>query len=236
MSWAYGVITVSQRLNTTLPRTLESLKRAGFDKPRLFVDGVRSAESISKRFGLEVTARYPVVKTFANWVLALWELYVRNPVSRWYILFQDDILACRNLRQYLERCSYPARKAYFNLYTYPQNQECVPSPNYVGWYQSNQKGLGALALMFDRDAVIDLLSSDHMVTKPTDLNRGWEAVDGAVVVSLKNAGYREYVHMPSLVQHTGVGISTMGKKKRSLAPSFPGENFDALKLLNGGSG
>ncbi len=73
--WAYGVTTVPVREDRLLPKTLASLRAAGFDKPRLFVDGVRNAWDWEQKFGLEVTARWPHVLTAGNWVLSMYELY-----------------------------------------------------------------------------------------------------------------------------------------------------------------
>jgi len=50
------------------------------------------------------------------------------------------------------------------------------------------------------------------------------------VTALKKVGWKEYVHNPSLIQHTGK-ISIIGNGNHPLAPSFKGEEFDALDLL-----
>ena len=44
MKWAYGITTVPSRRENLFERTLQSLAVAGFDNPRLFVDGVDDAE------------------------------------------------------------------------------------------------------------------------------------------------------------------------------------------------
>lgn len=235
MRWAYGVTTVPKRRNTLLPRTLESLRAGGFDKPRLFVDGDKDTLSWEAEFKLDVTARYPNIRTFGNWVLSMWELYARNPDADRYALFQDDMVTYRNLRSYLERQNYP-EKAYLNLYTFPRNMRCFPAIGQTGrrnqgWYMSNQRGLGAVGLVFSRTAVCTLLASLHMVLRPQDPRRGWRAVDGGVVESMKKAGWREYVHNPSLVQHTGT-VSSMGNGPHAHAENFLGEDFDALELLD----
>lgn len=54
--WSYGVTTVTERRDTLLPQTLASLKAAGWDNPRLFVDGVNGGFD---HFGLPVTYRDP---------------------------------------------------------------------------------------------------------------------------------------------------------------------------------
>lgn len=231
-TWAYGVTTVPQRRATLLTRTLESLKAAGFDRPRLFVDGEADPGSYS-RFGLEVTTRYPTIRAFGNWFLSLLELYLRNPTADRFAVFQDDLVTYRNLRRYLDWCPYPGEldtqpKGYLNLYTFPHNQAL--SQGKKGWYFSDQMGKGAVALVFNREATRLLLASQYMVDRPQDPNRGWRAVDGGIVEAMKLVNWKEYVHNPSLVQHTGA-VSTFNKTQHAPAPSFRGEDFNAEELI-----
>ena len=224
-TWAYGVTTVPERKTDLLPRTLDSLAAAGFDKPRLFVDG---AGADYNNFGLEVTTREPTIRTFGNWALALWELYIRQPVCTRYAIFQDDIVTYSDLRQYLDSCVYPT-KGYWNLYTFPVNEQLAPADGRLGWYPSNQLGKGAVALVFDLHTVTTLLSSVHFVGHPQCGQRAYYAVDGAIVTSLRADDWKEYVHNPSLVQHTGA-VSSMRGRKHPLSLTFRGEEFSAMDL------
>ena len=227
MNWAYGVTTVPERLTNLTLRTLLSLAGGGFPKPRLFVDGCNDPKPIAEKFNLEVTVRFPSLRTYGNWVLALWELYVREPQADRYILFQDDIVTYKHLREYLETILYP-ENGYCNLYLFPQNEKRHKGEK--GWYLSNQRGKSACALMFDKAAVIALLSAKLTVEKPQNLHRGWKSIDGSIVTAMSNVGFKEYVHCPSLIQHTGTN-SSMGNKKHPLAKTFKGEQFDAMKLI-----
>lgn len=247
--WAYGVTTVPERREDLLLRTLDSLVRAGFDRPRLFVDGLGTGHDGGptadyRRFGLEVTTRWPLLRTAGNWSLALWELYARNPAADRYAIFQDDLLACRNLRAYLDRCAYPGEgdgrtPGYLNLYTFQTNEVVIRDQRAGTWHEAmclgggptgQQTGRGAVALVFNRAAVVALLSSLHFVERPQDAQRGWRSIDGGIVTALNKAGYREYVHAPSLVQHVGL-VSTMRNRPHRQAETWPGEDFDALRLL-----
>lgn len=260
MQWAYGVTTVPERINDLLPQTLKSLDRAGFGSPDLFVDGATNTEGeqIAKRFGLRTVCRYPKIRVHGNWILALMELFIREPCAERYAVFQDDFITCKNLRSYLEKCRFP-KCGYWNLYTYPSNQQICPKDSMgrdaIGWYEARtlnsgttmQSGRGALGLVFDGEGVVTLLSAKTMVERPMDLSLGWRKIDGGVVNSMNIAGYREYVHNPSLLQHTGI-VSSFDKRHRTgqgksegyppyhwpkehLATSFPGEDFDLLTLL-----
>lgn len=232
-TWAYGVTTVPQRRVSLLPRTLDSLRKAGFDCPRIFVDGCDD-RSLYSQFNKEITLRYPSVRAYGNWFLALLELYLRNPAADRFAIFQDDFVTYRNLRTYLDSCSYPGElntkpKGYWNLYTFPENQAL--SQGRSGWYSSDQMGKGGLALIFNREAVTVLLQQQHMIFRVQDPNRGWKSLDGGVVTAMKNEGWTEYVHNPSLVQHTGL-TSTIGRAKHALAPSFRGEEFNAEEMIS----
>lgn len=226
MKWAYGVTTVLERFTDLLPRTLTSLALAGFENPRLFVDGITHIPQQYKELQqYHATFHYPKVRLFGNWIMSLWELYVREPTADRYAIFQDDFVTYKNLRQYLERCDYP-RHGYWNLYTFPQNEK-----QYRGWYLSNQLGKGAVGLVFNNEAARLLLKHDHMVDRPLDANRGWRKVDGGIVSAFRKMGWQEWVHNPSLVQHTGAK-STIGNDGQEQASTFAGEGFDALTLLD----
>ncbi len=239
--WSYGVTACPQRLSTLLPRTLLSLERGGFDRPRVFVDGIshEEAASLERNLGLPVVSRYPRMMTSAHWILTLYELFLREPMADRYAVFQDDMVTCRNLRLYLEKSPYPTR-GYCNLYTFPSNQSYCP-PGKMGWFKSRpvdgnqpqfQTGRGALALVFDREATVTLLSSRPLVEKAlaSEERTRLKRIDGGVVNAMNLAGWSEYVHNPSLVQHTGV-ISTIGNQPHPEAESFMGEEYDLLSLL-----
>jgi len=235
LTWAYGVTTVPERIDSTLPLTLRSLAAAGFDEPRLFVDGERLAIRYEDMFGLPVSTRWPRIRTHGNWLLSIVELVSRNPNADRYAIFQDDLLTCKNLRGYLDQCKYP-RDGYLNLYTFPENEAIVPPDptgkrsKATGWFRSNQRGKGALGLVFGNAVVYKLLSSLHIWDRQRDPNRGWQSTDGGVVTALSFQEVSEYIHSSSLVQHIG-HVSTMGHGKYPEALSFRGENFNALDLL-----
>lgn len=237
--WACGVTTVYSRKDTTLPKSLDTLANGGFGGLRLFVDGIDNAQAIEwqKQFSMPVIAHDPALKTVGNWIVALWELYIRNPKCSKFAIFQDDILMCRDVRQYIDANPWPDR-GYLNLYTFPVNQahagdklgwfdakECNNGPLYHG--RKGQKGLGALGLCFTRACVIDLLSSRHLVERPIDAMYPTNKLDGCIVTALNKAGWREHCHNPSLVQHTG-DKSSMMHNPHPKAPSFRGEQWSAL--------
>lgn len=247
MQWTYGITTVPSRMNSTLPLTIESLAKAGFDKPRLFVDGCIDPTEYRMKFGLPVTARYPNIGVAANWLLSLLELYTRNPECERFAIFQDDITICLNVKKYLEQYEYGYhnRPYYWNLYTFPQNEDredgfapigsgnsppksLKPNPDYRGFYPSNQRGRGATALVFDRTAITKLVGNENFIRGFQDVKRA--SIDGRVMEIMRQVGYTELVHSPSLTQHIG-DLSTLNHPQYPKAFSFPGETFDAMNLV-----
>jgi hypothetical protein len=189
-----------------------------------------------------MTLRWPRIKAYGNWVLGLIELFIRSPVAHRYAMFQDDFVACRDLRHYLDRVPYP-EKGYWNLYTFPRNQGLCPQ-GYVGFFKSDQLGKGLVANVFSREAVETLLMHQenlpkdrqpvgHLVLKATGpAPRSFKSVDGGICEALVMRGkWTEYVHNPSLVQHTGDRSTIEMQPPHEKAISFRGEDWSAMELL-----
>jgi hypothetical protein len=98
-AWSVGV-TTAPRAVPTLTDCLASLAKAGWDRPRLFVDG---DVAIPPDFAhLPRTDRRPQIGAWPNYYLALAELLMREPEADAYLLVQDDALfANLDLRAYL---------------------------------------------------------------------------------------------------------------------------------------
>ena len=234
--WAYGVTTVPSRRDDLLSRTLQSLKAAGFDTPHLFVDGDKHSDGASweREFNVSVTVRGGLpIKTYGNWLLSIYELYIRNPQANRFAIFQDDMVTYKNLLQYLEKCEYPP-SGYWNLFTTGSNsfgelrkiKMAAPADGFTGWYRANQLGRGAVALIMNLKCLQTLLGTSHMIERPTHATRSTKAVDGAIVTALNKEGWSEYVHFPTLVDHIGEK-SSMGHPPHAPAIGFMGENVDA---------
>ena len=234
MNWVIGVTTVPARFQGgQLASTLASLRAGGFTDLRLFVDGATVSGPYETAFDLPATVRYPAVKAYPNWFLSLSEMYFRNSLADRFIIFQDDVICSKNLRQYLETIPYPL-DGYWNLYSEPVNEMHVPL-DYTGFYPAAAKGKGALGLCFDRTNVCLLLSSRYMIDRiqnrtptPNDGYRGESAIDGGVWAAMREVGRREYCHSPGLLQHAR-GPSTIGNKDRQRSKTFKGEGFDCLE-------
>jgi hypothetical protein len=237
MEWVCGLTTVPSRFDGLLPKTLASLRAGGFPNPRLFIDGAGVPDGLD----LPISLRIPPLRPFGNWALGLAELYLREPHADRYAMFQDDLLCYRNLRTYLDACTYP-EKGYWNLITQIDNEKVIGGKP-EGWRASNQRGRGAVALVFSNEAVRVLLKHPHMVDRPLDPKRGWRTIDGGIVESFRKARWEEWVHNPSLVLHTGEAstiierrvnpdgsIREVPNKRYAPALTWRGEDYDALSL------
>lgn len=200
LTWRYGVTTVPKRRGDLLPRTLRSLAAAGFDRCWLSVDGCDDLQGWRAEYGLAadrecdprhgvraagVTCRYPCVRAYASWCLALAELYWRDPLADRFAVFQDDVVVVKGLRAYLEALPFPD-KGYLNLYLGPWNEDprvfgakyraqfgrerpaYFDDKTHVGFCPGDQGGRGAMALVFDRATVRTLLTSSYVVERPTN--------------------------------------------------------------------
>lgn len=226
--WSYGITAVPQRLETTLPDTLRSLKKSGFDEPTIFFDGYfpngfgyESIYSIvQKRIPIVI---HPTICHLANWMTALLYIYTSNCQADRYALFEDDLLCVSNLREYLDSLVYP-EMGYWNLLTHDEN--LLLTNKVEGWHKSNQKGRGALGLVFDRKAVQDLLTNRQFIERPLGNKQN---ADGMVMDTLRPMGYSEYIHYPSLLQHTGT-VSAMGHHYGKVS-GFKGEGYNPMERL-----
>jgi hypothetical protein len=214
MNWAYGITTVPERVSNLLPQTIASLAAAGFNRPVLFVDG-----HIPRYEDLEVVC-HPRVGQLRNWMNALFYLFTTQNADR-YAIFEDDVLACHQLREYLDRC--PPGKVYWNLITLDENRAYTNDT--PGWHESNQLGRSACGLVFDRAAADCLLRMERFVRGP---GNGETMSDAVVIATLKSLGYKELVHYPSLLQHVGLE-STLGNKFGQVS-AFLGTDYDLLSL------
>lgn len=254
--WSVGVTTVASRRHTYLPKTLEALARGGFTSLRLFVDGDADHEGWAEQFkGHQIRCRPQQLGVVGAWIGSLTELYLASPRADRYALFQDDLTCSAHLRQYLERSGYPHR-GYLNLYTFTAGNEAVVRGKPVGWHEAclvnppdrnpnlYQAGRGAVALVFDNEAVRAALSSPGLWHKPSSPDLGHTSgrikIDGALVTCMNNAGFREYIHNPSLVQHAGFESSRPEAQDPNSgayryghmqAQTYRGDGFDLLTLL-----
>jgi hypothetical protein len=213
--WAVGVTTAPRR-QPTLERCLDSLSKAGWPRPILFVDGsVRLSEEFHS---LPCTFRHEPLGAWPNYYLALTELLMREPLADAYMLIQDDALFHdgENMRAYLEAALWPGSKpGIVSLYS------AIPDPNLVDGWSCCAGGwrCGAVALVFPRQIAIELLLSESVLSHRWSNHEGGLAGIPDVIENWATSrAIPLYFPTPSLVQHIGAA-STIWMGSYELTPS-----------------
>jgi len=198
-SWAVGV-TTAPRTRPTLHACLDSLFRAGWEGPRLFVD---SSVTIADRFSdLPVTFHETKLGPWPNYYLALVELLMREPAADAFMLVQDDVIFDdrHDLRAYLEAILWPADPigavSLFcsKAYTRPL----------AGWHEFEGPWLwGALAIVFPRESAKRFVTDPAVFEHRSDPDLGLVNIDIEVGRWAHAHGLPIYFPTPSLVQHIG---------------------------------
>jgi hypothetical protein len=210
--WAVGVTTAPRR-EPTLEACLESLSRAGWERPYLFID---SAVRIPDRFSdLPGTFRDEKLGAWPNYYLALMELLMRRPHADAYLIVQDDVVFFdrENLRAYLEEMLWPGSSTPL-VSLYCSEADSRPEP---GWHQ-RQRGWvsGAHAFVFPPP-----LAKAFVMDRPVFQHR-WAAdpvwavcVDDVIHHWAKDRRLEIWFPSPSLAQHVG-DASTLWPAARAL--------------------
>ena len=210
--WSVG-ITTSRRRIPTLEQCAQSVRRAGWEEPVLFVDGdMEIPKSLSK---LPSCRRIPAVGAFPNYALSLMELFMRDPHADAYMMLQDDALfpGTSVVRQYLEEVLWLGKTpGIVSLYCSTEYQQQVS-----GWHRFNVPWIwGAVAFIFSNEVVRAWLTSplvyDHRALAN---NEGLSKIDVMIGLFSQSTGVSIHYPSPSLVQHIGT-ISTIWQFARAV--------------------
>ena len=225
--WAVGITTCPRR-EPTLESCLDSVTRAGWERPRIFVDGTHR---LPERYHhLEVTSRETPVGALPAWYLALAELVLQQPGADAYLMLQDDVIFFdrESTRDYLEQVLWPGERLGV-LSLFYTGFDVTP-----GWWRSptNSWHCGAQALLFppaiahalivDPDVMASCLAATTHVPIPEFLS-AWVA----------RRRFNMWFTSPSLTQHIG-NTSTIWSNTGLLsgrrAPWFSGSIDDEPTL------
>jgi hypothetical protein len=198
-SWAVGV-TSAPRRRPTIEACLDSLARAGWDEPILFLDAV----GVPARFAhLAGTARDVRVGAWPNYCLGLWELLLRRPEADAYLMVQDDALFADGggLREYLEQILWPGESpCLVSLYT--SSSYTAPRD---GWRNLPETWFwGAVAFVFPKALALAFLTDPEVVAyRGNPVNGGLAGIDLVIGDWAARRGVEVWHPTPSLVQHIG---------------------------------
>lgn len=212
------VVLTSPRPQSTLLRTLGSLKRAGWPLIRVF-DGTPDDGPTC-----------PLGCTGGN-IRLMEAVLAENQAEDALLVIEDDVVACRYVREYLEGMTWPADPNTICLCSpyCPIAYSDDAQPLESGRWKREPRGLylaGSQAWMYPMR---------HLPRIVAAIRQSEFGVDRAVGTFAEEAGLDVWYHVPSLFQHVGldgnsaVGYVDCGTIYRS--DTFPGEDFDARTLL-----
>lgn len=232
LRWAVG-ITTAPRGQWTLPRAIGSLCTSGFDRMTIFAEPGSPIPGLPAE--IDVVERPKRLGIHHNYVESLRDLLQAHPQADTLAIFQDDVIVCRHLREFLDADLWPAWNC---------GVVSAYSPNFHGYEKSHSGGchrvsqahlIGACAMVFPRHA------AEMIVKHP--LAESWrgrakgransredrKAVDAFIGHVVRQIGLRSYFYSPSLVQHVA-RVSTVrhgGATGKRRSAGFPGEQADA---------
>jgi hypothetical protein len=196
--WAVGV-TTSPRRQPTLELCLDSIGRAGWDKPRLFLDG--SARVPARYAHLVATWREERVGAWPAWYLALLELILKQPEADAYMLLQDDVVPYDrgSLRDYLERVLWPGERPGL-ISLFHTGHETTP-----GWRRAETNwDWGAQAHVLSPGAARALVSDNELSRSVLAASaENHIPIPELIYDWVMRKGIDTWYSIPSLTQHIG---------------------------------
>ena len=229
-NWAVGM-TLAPRSKPTHNPTLQSAKDTGFDNIHLFIEDPDKVEIDKKFKKYPRTLRNPPLGAWKNWITSLEELYETYPDQDAYVMLQDDVSFCKNIKKFLEKSlwvdSY-RNTGVISVYCPSHYEREIP-----GWYKRNV-GLNlrpALTFIFPPESVESVLR--YFKKNPWKRKAN---IDNAIGQWARHTKRLPYFFSPSLAQHVGHSSAISPWKKiagKRKSKQFVGEDFDAMEFLNG---
>ena len=210
--WEVGV-TTSERRMPTLEQSFETIAKAGFENPTLFVDGpMQIPASLEK---VESCFRTRRLGAFPNYVASLWELFLRNPFADGFLLIQDDALlpTSPHVREYVEHVTWPVEgPCILSLYCSAKYEK-----ESAGWHRFEGDWVwGAVAFAFSPEAIRVVLNSIRLIEHRAQPDKkGLSQIDVVIGQIATEANIPIFYPSPSLVQHIGT-VSTIWENARAV--------------------
>lgn len=223
-SWSVGLTTAPRRV-PTLERCWRNLNAAGWDRARLFVDGL-DTEIPESMAGQEKTVREPRAGAWPSYFLGLAELTMRHPEADAYLMLQDD--ACfvdvPGIREYLEGVLWPGKgPGVVSLYCSSAYDQAR-----AGWHRLGEEWVwGATAFVFSGAAARAFLADESVAEhRRSTARNGLADIDWLIGQWAVERGLEIHFPFPSLVQHIGE-VSTLWPGSRAVgyrkATGWPGQ-------------
>lgn len=189
----------------TVERTIDELRRAGFDETiHVFQE---PGTEVARTAGVRVSTNRKRLGIWRNWKRAARTILARTETP-FLLICEDDVAfapCAAAALQYAMRALDKTDWGYASLYTPAHNLDAHRVR--CGWQPVRlaTTGWGSLAYCFTRQGLDALLGCEAVRRF-----RGDKDTDVVVSAALTELGRKLYFHVPSLADHTGGGISTLG--------------------------
>ena len=251
MNWSIGITTAPREEGFYLDQTLESLKNSGFENPVVFAE---PGSKIPESFKGHVVSRRKKYGDWTNWASGLYELFLSEPSTEYFLMLEDDALLSFGLREYLEYCLPNLGEfASLNLYT-SSKYFCPRRPRMFHNECQGKRTWSTVAVVMSHSSVLrffsDLDVQKHRFFDIFEVKEGFWRLNSSygsgktsmtdcVGNTVKDAvigqwaeklGLPVFYHTPSLVEHIGEfstltdDVSTPSNGRMSL--DFVGKDFD----------
>jgi GT2 family glycosyltransferase len=238
--WAVG-ITAAPRRQPTVARCAASVRAAGWE-PTLFAEpGTNGLPA-----GFAIVERPQRLGIWQNYVQTLRDLLTAHPEAQAIVVLQDDVVLCRDVREFLEHDLWPGlNPGMVSLYV-PEEKE---AGGQAGCDRRGGTVIGICAAVFPRTVAERLVDSPFARAwrgchhrggcEPDPLRK--KAIDTGICEQLKAWGLPVWNYRPSLAQHiadtsaVGHGGRHQVRQRHGLlyrqSRHFPGEQTSAFDLF-----
>lgn len=150
--WAVG-ITTSPRKYPTITKTIKALEGAGWNEGTIFAE---PGEYGHNNQNWPYVYRHKNAGIFGNWMLGLYELFIRNIDADAFFMIQDDIVISPNTREYLENALWFSDEPHLVSLFGPN---AIDKDENNGWRSTTEYHGGPNSIIMSHETVQEVLSS-----------------------------------------------------------------------------
>ena len=235
--WTTGVITTPREHGYFLDKTLRSMQGAGLPSPVIFAE---PNSPIPDEFQGDVVFRRKQYGDWTNWASGLYELFLSEPETDYFLMVEDDCLFCKNLVEYLEYAiPLLPEFAYISLYT--GNKFHRPK---IRGFHNEARGWdtwSTVAILLEHKRIENFLGNiDVMRHRKESLGSIHDNTSKDCVMGrwAKTLNLPIYYHSPSLTEHIGWDSTLLWSVNKGYtdddyphSEDFVGEYFDASQWV-----
>jgi hypothetical protein len=252
LKWSVGIITAPREKGFYLDRTIQSLENAGWDKINVFAE---PNSPIPESFKGDVIRRRKPYGDWTNWATGLYELFLSEPDTDYFLMCEDDVVFAHRAKAYVEH-ALPQLKDFASLSLYTPSRYHKPLRNRVFHNECRGKDTwSTVTVIMSHHSVLRFFSDPdvqrHRFFDIFEVGKGYwnnkasygigrTSTTDCVGNTIKDAVIGQwadklklpvYYHTPALAEHIG-NYSTLTEDDATplngrMSADFVGENFDA---------